>query len=102
MITTQQKQDGTTEVVLEGARLDASVADSVKSQIKEVIDRGERHLVIDFSSVQFMDSSGLGALVGCLKMMGPGGQIEIINASSTVLKVLKLTRMNKIFNIRES
>ena len=101
MITAQQKQNGVTVVQLQGARLDAAVAEGVKSEIKTLIDGGERHLIIDFGSVQFMDSSGLGALVGALKMMGPGGQMEIINASATVLKVLKLTRMNKVFTIRE-
>lgn len=101
MITAEHKQDGTTVVQMEGSRLDASVAASVKSEMKEIIDRGERHIILDFATVQFMDSSGLGALVGCLKMMGPGGQMEIVNASSTVLKVLKLTRMNKVFTVRE-
>ena len=101
MITAQQKQNGVTVVQLQGARLDAAVAENVKSEIKTLIDGGERHLIVDFAAVQFMDSSGLGALVGALKMMGPGGQMEIINASETVLKVLKLTRMNKVFTIRE-
>ena len=101
MITAEQSQNGTTVVQLQGSRLDASVAETVKSEIKQIIDRGERHLIVDFASVQFMDSSGLGALVGALKMMGPGGQMEIMNAAPAVLKVLKLTRMNKVFTIRE-
>lgn len=101
MNTAEHKQDGKTVVLLQAARLDAAVAEGVKSEIKQIIDRGERYLIVDFSAVQFMDSSGLGALVGALKMMGPGGQMEIINASPTVLKVLKLTRMNKVFIVRE-
>ncbi|MEM1300400.1 MAG: STAS domain-containing protein [Pseudomonadota bacterium] len=101
MITAVQSQNGTTTVQLQGSRLDASVAETVKSEIKQIIDKGERHLIVDFATVQFMDSSGLGSLVGALKMMGPGGQMEIINAAPAVLKVLKLTRMNKVFTIRE-
>lgn len=101
MITSEQSQDGTTVVQLQGNRLDASVAEAVKSEIKQIVDQGERHLIVDLSEVHFMDSSGLGALVGALKMMGPGGQMEIANAAPTVLKVLKLTRMNKVFKVRE-
>lgn len=101
MITAEQKQDGTSVVRLENPRLDAVVADAVKTDVKELIDKGERFLIVDMAEVKFMDSSGLGALVGCLKMMGPGGQMEIVNASPAVLKVLKLTRMNKVFTVRE-
>ncbi|MFK7941759.1 MAG: STAS domain-containing protein [Paracoccaceae bacterium] len=101
MISSEKKQNGVSVVKLDGARLDAAIAETVKAEMKRIIDTGERHLIVDFENVQFMDSSGLGALVGALKMMGPGGRMEIINASPTVLKVLKLTRMNKVFTIRE-
>lgn len=102
MITAEQKLNGITVVKLQAARLDAAVAEGVKGEIKRIVDGGERHLIVDFANVQFMDSSGLGALVGSLKLMGPGGQMEIINASAIILKVLKLTRMNKVFKIHES
>ena len=83
-------------------RLDASMAESFKSEIKQIVDGGSRHLVIDFSDVQFMDSSGLGALVGSLKYMGAGGVIEIAKPCEAVNKVLRLTRMNKVFTVRAS
>ena len=102
MIAAKKNPDGTTVAKLEGARLDAACAETVKSELKHIVDQGNRHLVVDFENVQFMDSSGLGALVGVLKMMGPGGQVEIINPSSSVLKVMKLTRMNKVFKIHEN
>ena len=47
MITAVQSQNGMTTVQLQGNRLDASVAEGVKSDIKKVIDGGERQLVID-------------------------------------------------------
>lgn len=102
MIAAEKKQDGSMVVKLEGARLDAACAEGVKSGLKDLVDQGHRHLIVDFANVQFMDSSGLGALVGVLKMMGPGGQVEITNPSSSVLKVMKLTRMNKVFKIHEN
>ncbi|MEM1160934.1 MAG: STAS domain-containing protein [Pseudomonadota bacterium] len=102
MITAGNKI-GDIRIVVPGmARLDASVADRFKSDVKELIDAGDRYLVVDFSGVQFMDSSGLGALVGCLKYMGKGGKIEIACPCDAVMKVLRLTRMNKVFSIRDA
>ena len=60
-----------------------------------------RSLVSGWDEIQFMDSSGLGALVGSLKHMGPGGTLEIVHPCEAVLKVLRLTRMNKVFTVRE-
>lgn len=83
-------------------RLDASVADDFKTEVKALIDKGARRIVIDLSQVQFMDSSGLGALVGCLKYMGAGGVMELANPAESVRKVLALTRMDKVFTIIDS
>ncbi|MEM6622559.1 MAG: STAS domain-containing protein [Pseudomonadota bacterium] len=101
MIQSETIQAGIVRVTLQGPRLDAAVADTIKSELKGQIDAGARRLEVDFTNVQFMDSSGLGALVGALKLMGSGGQLEIVNPCSTVMKVLRLTRMNKVFIVRE-
>ena len=96
-----RKLDNLTVVELEGPRLDASCAERFKSELKQIIDAGETRIVLDFSKVFFMDSSGLGAVVGCLKYMGTGGSIEIAAPTAAITKVLRLTRMNKVFNVRE-
>jgi len=96
-----RKQNGLTVVELEGPRLDAATSDAFKGDLKAIIDGGERRIVLDFSRVQFMDSSGLGSIVGCLKYMGSAGTIEIASPCDAVMKVLKLTRMNKVFTIRD-
>ena len=101
MVVAEQLSGGVCRVALEMTRLDAAVADNVKADLKEAIEGGARRLEIDFSNIQFMDSSGLGALVGALKLMGSGGQIEIVTPNATVMKVLKLTRMNKVFIVRQ-
>lgn len=93
-------ENGVAVVKVPGSRLDAGCAETFKSDLKGIIDQGHSSLVLDFGDVQFMDSSGLGAMVGCLKYMGAGGAIEIVNASPTIVKILKLTRMNKVFSIR--
>ena len=102
MVQVQKLSSNVTVVVPATQRLDAAMAESFKSDIKQLVDDGARHLVVDFSGVQFMDSSGLGTLVGSLKYMGAGGVIEIAAPCDAVRKVLRLTRMNKVFNVLDS
>ncbi|MEM7056112.1 MAG: STAS domain-containing protein [Pseudomonadota bacterium] len=102
MALAARMHEGIAVVHLDGPRLDAANADSFKNDLKEMIDNGQTRVVLDFEKVQFMDSSGLGAIVGCLKYMGADGTIEIARPSSTIMKILKLTRMNKVFTIRDA
>ena len=101
MVMQAEKREGVMCVELEGPRLDAASAGAVKSGLRDLIDGGEDHIVIDFRHVQFMDSSGLGALVGCLKYMGASGKLELACPGDAVMKVLRLTRMDRIFTVRD-
>ncbi len=89
-------------VRLDEPRLDAAVADRFRAAMIEILSRGERHLVIDLSRVDFVDSSGLGALVGVLKRVGSDGSLELAGLNRSVRKVLELTRMTTVFRIRDS
>ncbi|MEM1161753.1 MAG: STAS domain-containing protein [Pseudomonadota bacterium] len=97
-----REHDGYSIVDVEGPRLDAAHADGFKADLKELIDAGNHRIMLDFSKVQFMDSSGLGAVVGCMKYLGSTGTLEIAGPTPPVQKVLKLTRMNKVFTIHDS
>lgn len=92
---------GRTVVRLQGPRLDAAVAGSLKQDLIAMIDQGAPRLLLDFSAVDFLDSSGLGAVVGVLKHMGRPGGVELACLSPAVLKVFNLTRMSQIFPIHE-
>ena len=60
-------------------------------------------LLIDLSQVSFLDSSGLGFLVKCLKLTNkrPSGVCRIVQASPNVLNVIKLARMGSHFGLEE-
>jgi anti-sigma B factor antagonist len=80
------------------ARLDASVAPAFRQEALAAISDGGRRVVVDLKRVEFMDSSGLGALVSILKALG-GGAMAVCNAGPSVTSLLKLTRMDKVFAI---
>lgn len=83
-------------------RLDAALAVRFKNNLKVLVDEGAAHMILDLSQVGFMDSSGLGALVGHMKYMGTERKFEICGLSPTVEKVFKLTRMDSVFKIYEN
>lgn len=89
-------------LILKVKRLDASVAPVFKNAVLEIISSGENRLVLDLEGVEFIDSSGLGAMVSILKAVGGNGSVALCNARAGVLSLFRLTRMNKVFSILPS
>jgi len=83
-------------------RLDAAVAPAFKQQVVALVQGGEKRLVVDLSGVDFLDSSGLGALVSVLKALGGQGALAVCGAKGSVLSLFKLTRMDKVFAIEDT
>ena len=63
------------------------------------INQGNRRIVLDLSEVDFIDSSGLGAIVSSLKTLGNDGDLVICGIRETVMGLFKITRMNRVFQI---
>lgn len=83
-------------------RLDASIAYEFKDEMAAYISRGDHLIVLNVSVVDFIDSSGLGAIVSSLKTVGDKGDIVICGTNDTVMRMFKLTRMNKVFRMYET
>ena len=61
-----------------------------------------RKVVFDFTNVTFMDSAGIGLILGRYKSISSlGGSLEVINATETVNKILIMSGINKIININK-
>lgn len=61
-----------------------------------------RKVIFDFNNVTFMDSAGIGLLLGRYKkIVSLGGSLEVINATETVNKILIMSGVNKIININK-
>jgi len=83
-------------------RIDAANAGAFKSRLLDLVDQGNVRLMIDLSSVEFMDSGGLGSLISILKSLGREGRIVIIGARGGVLRLFEITRMNTVFTLSSS
>ena len=60
---------------------------------------GEKHIVLNIAAVDFIDSSGLGAIVASKQEIASGGQIVITGTQRPVMTMFKLTRMDKVFQM---
>ena len=80
-------------------RLDARVATDFKERMAELIASGNTKIVMDLSKVEFIDSSGLGAIVSSLKRMGGRGDLVVCGLQETTMTMFKLTRMDRVFQV---
>lgn len=83
-------------------RIDAAVAIQFKERMREIVATHSQRVVLDLSRVGFLDSSGLGAVVAVMKLLGPGRKLEIAGLTPTVEKVFRLTRMDSVFTIHQT
>ena len=91
--------DDSVVLALEG-RLTAAVAPQLRSAVSELVENGRSRVAIDLAGVDFIDSSGLGALVGALKATRiVGGDLRIAAAGEQVRQVLRLTNLDRVLHV---
>lgn len=89
--------EGRLAVVRLDGRLNMVAAPRLKTAIEDVVDGGGTHVVVDLSSVSFMDSSGLGALIAALKKARQAhGDLRIAGVNEQVATVLQLTNLDRV------
>ena len=94
--------DGTT-IVAVGGEIDVYTAPKLRDRITELVADGVFNLVIDMESVEFLDSTGLGVLVGGLKKVrAHNGSLELICTQDRLLKIFRITGLAKVFVIHDS
>jgi len=82
--------------------LDASNAGEFKRDIAPALEANAK-LVLDLSRLRFVDSSGLGAFISCLrKLNAKGGDLKLCGMSKQVRAVFELVRMHRIFDIHDT
>lgn len=93
---TEQASDGLVVLAPQG-KLNLITAPSVKTRIDDLVKEGSARVIVDLSGVGFIDSSGLGALIGSLKSARQaGGDVRIAGPGEQVRAVLKLTNLDRI------
>lgn len=83
--------------------IDVYTAPELRERVVHLIDNGTRHLIIDLSQVTFLDSTGLGALVGSLKRLRThGGSLKLVTSTERVMEIFRITGLNRAFALYPS
>ena len=84
------------------ARIDAAIEIQFKDEIRAKIDDNAQHVILDLSKVNFIDSSGLGAIVASIKQLEGKRKLDLAGLTATVERVFLLTKMDTVFKIHAS
>jgi anti-sigma B factor antagonist len=94
--------DGRT-IVAVGGEIDVYTAPKLRDKITELVAAGTYDLVIDMEGVEFLDSTGLGVLVGGLKKVrAHDGTLQLVLTQDRLLKIFRITGLAKVFVIHDS
>jgi len=95
-------EDGVAIIAASGD-VDVYSAPVLRGRIMDLVDAGHIHIVVDLEGLDFLDSTGLGVLVGGLKRVrARRGSIRIVCARETVLRPFRITGLTKVFAIHPS
>lgn len=90
-------------VIAVGGELDAYTAPQLKERLANLIEGGTYRLVLDLEDLEFLDSTGLGTLLSALKRArAHDGSIDIVCTQSRILRIFKITSLDRVFEIYDS
>ena len=88
-------------VVLEiGGEIDVYTAPRLRERLVEMVGAGNSHIIVDLAGVDFLDSTGLGVLVGAhRRLRGGGGSLSLMIPHERLLKIFRITGLDTVFDI---
>lgn len=99
-ITSQPAEHDVVVIALREPHLDASNVREFKETVQALVGPATSRVVLDLQGVKFIDSSGLGALISCLRQLNARrGDLRLCQLTPTVQALLELMRMNRVFQI---
>jgi anti-sigma B factor antagonist len=98
-IKTEQLGDESYVISLAG-EVDLYTAPEFKQQLLDVISKGGKRVIVDFSNTTFIDSTTLGVLVGGVKRLrSTDGQLSLVCSDRNITKIFEITGLDRVFTI---
>jgi anti-sigma B factor antagonist len=102
-LTLQTRVAGEFTVVEVGGEIDVYTAPKLRECLVDLVNSGRHNLVVDMEKVEFLDSTGLGVLVGGLKRVrAHDGSLRLVCTQERILKIFRITGLTKVFPIHDS
>jgi anti-sigma B factor antagonist len=94
---------GSQSVVDVKGEIDVYTAPKLREKLIELVSEGSYDVVVNLEGVDFLDSTGLGVLVGALKRVkAHDGSLALVCTQDKILKIFKITGLTKVFPIHDS
>ncbi len=92
-----------TQVLDVVGEIDVYTAPRFKEAVNQILGTGQKHLVVNMAGITYMDSSGFGILLSATKRLRPeGGTVNLVKCNSAIERILKITRLDTIFNVYDN
>jgi anti-sigma B factor antagonist len=83
--------------------VDMYTAPQLREHVIDLLTTGTRHIIADLREVDFLDSTGLGALVGSLKRLREqGGSLKLVTGTDRIRQLFRLTGLVRVFAVHTS
>ena len=97
-----RKQGDIAILDLEGNLVLGTAIATFRDQVQDLVEAGQKRIIINMTRVAFVDSSGIGAMVGAhTGLESSGGQCKFCGTQPRVLQALKITHMGEIFDMHD-
>jgi anti-sigma B factor antagonist len=74
----------------------------LREAVRDLIKQDKKKIILNLANVDYIDSSGVGELVGCFTTLrNAGGELKLLNLTQKVHDVLHVTKLYTVFDIRE-
>ncbi len=102
-LSLETRQENGHIIIEVGGEIDVYTAPKLRDKMTELVDAGEYNLIVDLEKVDFLDSTGLGVLVGGLKKVRTNdGSLQLVCTQERLLKIFRITGLGKVFAIHGS
>jgi anti-sigma B factor antagonist len=102
-LTLTTRDAGGKTIVAVGGEIDVYTAPRLRDKFTELVAAGSYDIIVDMQDVEFLDSTGLGVLVGGLKKVrAHDGSLDLVCTQDRLLKIFRITGLAKVFVIHES
>lgn len=101
--TRHEPQENGRHIIAVAGEIDLYTAPDLKQLLTQVIEDGATGVVMDLSETTFLDSTGLGVLIGGLKRLrSRDGALAVVNVDDSISRTFEITGLDQIFTIRTS
>jgi anti-sigma B factor antagonist len=97
------RKEGSNSVIDVKGEIDVYTAPKLREKLIELVSEGSYDVIVNLEGVDFLDSTGLGVLVGALKRVkAHDGSLSLVCTQDKILKIFKITGLTKVFPIHDS